>query len=179
MWSFRNRNGRDVISQSMIFVIHLNFIECKIKFQIHSPVVPKLGHFEFLEPEDLNNSKFKVKPRPDVTPLSKKNVDPEMNMFTLGLDLTTFGLNLTDSEYSLFEIELTIRKIFPNFGSPYSENPIRKNDPQNINPPQCYLKNPLTLNNKQYFKKFPEETLFYIFYNYPEEIHRFNAVEEL
>jgi hypothetical protein len=70
------------------------------------------------------------------------------------------------------------RKIFPNFGSPFSDNPTRKSDPQTFAIPQCYLKNTTVL-NKQYHKKFPDETLFYIFYNFGEEAQRFNAVEEL
>jgi len=99
--------------------------------------------------------------------IGRKNYDPDLSMFLLGMDLTNFGLNLTDNE-----------KIYPNFGSPFSANPTRKCDPQNFALPQCYLKTQITL-SKQYFKKFPDETLFYVFYNYTEETHRYNATEEL
>jgi len=33
--------------------------------------------------------------------MGKKSLDQDMNMFTLGLDLTNFGLNLTDNEYHI------------------------------------------------------------------------------
>ncbi len=111
--------------------------------------------------------------------IGRKNHDPDLNMFLLGMDLTNFGLNLTDNEYNSFKPPLKIhRKIYPNFGSPFSANPTRKCDPQNFALPQCYLKTQISL-SKQYFKKFPDETLFYVFYNYTEETHRYNATEEL
>jgi hypothetical protein len=70
------------------------------------------------------------------------------------------------------------RKIYPNFGSPFAENPTRKIDPQNFGFPQCYLKIASQL-AKPYFKKFPDETLLYIFYNHGDDKERLNAVEEL
>jgi hypothetical protein len=33
--------------------------------------------------------------------MARRMQDPDMTMFTSGLDLTSFGLNLTDSEYSV------------------------------------------------------------------------------
>ena len=31
--------------------------------------------------------------------IGRKNNDPDLNIFTLGMDLTNIGLNLTDNEY--------------------------------------------------------------------------------
>mgnify|MGYP001108975132 CR=1 FL=1 len=99
--------------------------------------------------------------------IGRKNNDPDLDMFLIGMELTNFGLNLVNPE-----------KIYPLFGSPFSANPTRKCDPHNLAFPDCYSKPQITL-TKAYFKKFPVETLFYVFYNYGEEAHRFNATEEL
>ncbi len=60
------------------------------------------------------------------------------------------------------------KRIYDTFGSPFSENPTRKTDALNYQLPACYNKTMCNL-NKSFFKKFPEETLFYIFYNIIDE----------
>jgi hypothetical protein len=129
--------------------------------------------------------------------LKQKNSD--LNIFTFGIDLTNFGLNLNESNeckfpldsliliyaFSLLSYNILLRKLlaanyrlFPSFGSPFSDYPTRKIDPQNYNIPKCYLKPQMPF-NKAMFKKFPEDTLFYIFYNVMEEAVQMLAVEEL
>ena len=45
--------------------------------------------------------------------IGRKNHDPDLNMFLLGMDLTNFGLNLTDNEYNFSQASLKIhRKIY-------------------------------------------------------------------
>ena len=34
--------------------------------------------------------------------IGRNNTDPDLNMFLVGMDLTNFGLNLTDNEYIYF-----------------------------------------------------------------------------
>jgi hypothetical protein len=48
---------------------------------------------------DDPNSKKKQNPGKMDGYMGKKNQDMDMNIFTQGLDLTSFGLNLTESEY--------------------------------------------------------------------------------
>lgn len=45
------------------------------------------------------NSKKKQNPGKMDGYMGKKNQDMDMSIFTQGLDLTSFGLNLTDNEY--------------------------------------------------------------------------------
>jgi len=99
--------------------------------------------------------------------LNQKNTDSDMSIFTLGLDLTNLGLNLNDPN-----------EIYASFGSPFSENPSKKVDATSFVLPQCYSKSNAILDKKHY-KKFPDETLIYIFYNFPDEYHKYLACEEL
>jgi len=100
--------------------------------------------------------------------LNQRNADPDMSVYTLGLDLTNLGLNLNDPT----------ERIYATFVSPFSEAPSKKVDASNFVLPQCYSKSSATLDKKHY-KKFPDETLIYIFYNYPDENHKYLAVDEL
>ena len=40
--------------------------------------------------------------------IGRKNHDPDLSMFLLGMDLTNFGLNLTDNEYNSSKLPLKI-----------------------------------------------------------------------
>ena len=71
-----------------------------------------------------------------------------------------------------------IDRIYPTFGSPYAENPTKKVDATSFIIPQCYSKTNAVL-DKKHHKKFPDETLIYMFYNYSEDLHKFIAAEEL
>jgi len=59
-------------------------------------------------------------------------------------------------------------RINSTFGSPFAESPSIKTDSLNFTIPQSYLKPQVTL-NAALVKKLPEDTLFYIFYNFPED----------
>ena len=72
---------------------------------------------------------------------------------------------------------LSFQRIFSTFGSPFSENPTR-DDRQNYKIPTCYMDPNLQI-NKEFFKKFKDEILFYIFYNMKDEALQMMSVEEL
>ena len=40
--------------------------------------------------------------------IGRKNYDPDLSMFLLGMDLTNFGLNLTDNEYNSSQLPLIL-----------------------------------------------------------------------
>lgn len=87
-------------------------------------------------------------------------------MLTLGIDLTTFGLNLNSSE-----------SLYPSFNSPFSDGSSASDEPQ-FKIPQCYTQHPATLKG-DHFTKFTLETLFYIFYQLPRDILQACAAQEL
>ncbi|XP_057955831.1 probable NOT transcription complex subunit VIP2 isoform X2 [Malania oleifera] len=92
--------------------------------------------------------------------------DPDLTSLALGIDLTTLGLNLNSAE-----------NLHKTFGSPWSDGPA-KGDPE-FSLPQCYYaKQPPAL-HQGYFSKFPEETLFYIFYSMPKDEAQLYAANEL
>ncbi|KRX00620.1 hypothetical protein PPERSA_12839 [Pseudocohnilembus persalinus] len=90
------------------------------------------------------------------------------NKLNQGIDLTNFGLDLNDNN----------KKLFETFSYPFHDQPARKTDPMNFKIPSCYTKPQLQL-KKDLIKKVPKETLFYIFYNVPEEQYQQWAVEQL
>ncbi|GAB2277730.1 Probable NOT transcription complex subunit vip2 [Dionaea muscipula] len=92
--------------------------------------------------------------------------DPDLTSLALGIDLTTLGLNLNSSE-----------NLHKTFASPWSEEPA-KGDPEFI-VPQCYYSKPPPPLHPGYFRKFPTETLFYIFYSMPKDGAQLYAANEL
>jgi len=91
--------------------------------------------------------------------------DPDLNTLALGMDLTTLGLNLNSSD-----------TLYATFGSPFSVTPMRK-DPEFHLPP-CYYAHPRQLKTT-HLEKFTIETLFYIFFNMPQDMLQACAAAEL
>lgn len=88
-----------------------------------------------------------------------------LNILSLGVDLTTLGLNLNSPEY-----------LYTTFASPLYDQPSKIQPEFSI--PKCYLlSNHLPLN--KHFSKFQDETLFYMFYSMPKDILQAMAAKEL
>ena len=66
--------------------------------------------------------------------------------------------------------------LYKTFGSPLSNPPV-KGDPE-YTLPQCYVQ-PAPILQQGLFKKFQEETLFYIFYSIPNDETQLYATNEL
>eukprot|EP01080_Neovahlkampfia_damariscottae_P008834 gene8834-782_t len=91
--------------------------------------------------------------------------DKDLNLLSLGFDLTTLGLNLNSPEY-----------LYSTFASPWNDNPTRIQPEFSI--PKCYfLQNPLPLN--KHFGKYQDESLFYMFYSMPKDVCQVLAAKEL
>lgn len=82
----------------------------------------------------------------------------------MGMDLTTFGLNLNSAE-----------SLYLSFTSPFAD--ASQSDPQ-FNTPQCYNMHPPVLKT-DHVSKFHLETLFYMFYQLPRDILQACAGVEL
>ncbi|XP_075503792.1 putative NOT transcription complex subunit VIP2 isoform X1 [Primulina tabacum] len=92
--------------------------------------------------------------------------DPDLTALSLGMDLTTLGLNLNSAE-----------NLHKTFGSPWSDEP-SKGDPE-FTVPQCYYaKQPPPL-SQAYFSKLQLDTLFYIFYSMPKDETQLYSANEL
>jgi len=88
-----------------------------------------------------------------------------LNILSLGVDLTTLGLNLNSPEY-----------LYTTFASPLYDQASKIQPEFSI--PKCYLlSNHLPLN--KHFSKFQDETLFYMFYSMPKDILQAMAAKEL
>jgi CCR4-NOT transcription complex subunit 2 len=81
----------------------------------------------------------------------------------MGLDLTTFGLNLNSAD-----------SLYLSFTSPFADV---ANEPV-YNIPQCYNTHPPAL-KPEHLSKFHLETLFYMFYQLPRDILQACAAQEL
>ncbi|EAS05741.3 NOT2/NOT3/NOT5 family protein (macronuclear) [Tetrahymena thermophila SB210] len=97
-----------------------------------------------------------------------KNVPNEKQMYVFGMDIPQTGITNLNQEGLIHQ----------TFGSPFAENPSVKTDALNFQIPQSYQKPQVQL-NPTLIKKLPEDTLFYIFYNYPDETQQFAAVQVL
>ncbi|EGR28901.1 hypothetical protein IMG5_166950 [Ichthyophthirius multifiliis] len=128
--------------------------------QVNSQMMQK----QAIEINDSLKKKFSLKNKIE----ELIQVPPEMQIFVFGIDIPNIGIsNLSQDQ-----------QIHPTFGSPFAENPTIKVDSMNYEIPTCYTK-PAQSSNEQLFKKFPDETLLYIFYNVPEEYQQLQAVSEL
>lgn len=114
---------------------------------------------------------------PVVLPLSEGNGNVE-NVLSVGLDLTALGLNLNSSEplHKTFENpwdggQAGASSVDNTGSSPKSQEPEYKL-------PTCYYMQPPPLISSQ-FSKFQLETLFYIFYNMPQDVLQLLAAVEL
>ncbi|XP_024362821.1 probable NOT transcription complex subunit VIP2 isoform X2 [Physcomitrium patens] len=91
--------------------------------------------------------------------------DPDLTTLALGTDLTTLGLNLNSRE-----------NLYKTFASPWADGPVR-GEPE-FTLPDCYVQRAPRL-QPGYFSKFPQETLFYIFYSMPNDEAQMYAADEL
>lgn len=101
----------------------------------------------------------------------------DMNMLSVGVDLTSLGLDFMSSE-----------PLYKSFSSPWEggqggvsgdlSGSSRKNEEPDYKLPTCYYMQPPALKNS-HFTKFQLETLFYVFYNMPRDILQVLAAIEL
>lgn len=98
--------------------------------------------------------------------------DSDLNILALGTDLTTLGLNLNSSEC-----------LYLNFDSPWSPNKTDRPGSEADEVVQAFANSPYNASpsiglKSTYVQKFSLETLFYIFYNMPQDLLQgFAAVE--
>eukprot|EP00246_Nothoceros_aenigmaticus_P012742 TRINITY_DN4089_c0_g1_i1.p1 TRINITY_DN4089_c0_g1~~TRINITY_DN4089_c0_g1_i1.p1 ORF type:complete len:294 (-),score=42.17 TRINITY_DN4089_c0_g1_i1:161-982(-) len=91
--------------------------------------------------------------------------DPDLSTLAIGTDLTTLGLNLNSRE-----------NLYKTFASPWAEGPTRGEPEYAL--PACYVQQAPRLQPAS-FKKFPQDTLFYIFYSMPNDEAQLYAADEL
>mmetsp|Transcript_29750 Transcript_29750/g.41084 ORF Transcript_29750/g.41084 Transcript_29750/m.41084 type:complete len:660 (-) Transcript_29750:253-2232(-) len=91
--------------------------------------------------------------------------DPDLSTLTLGTDLTTLGLNLNSPD-----------NLYKTFGSPWADSAVRAEPEFSL--PSCYVQQAPRL-QPEYFSKFQEETLFYVFYSMPGDEAQLFAANEL
>ncbi|KAF7457039.1 NOT2 / NOT3 / NOT5 family protein [Cryptosporidium felis] len=98
--------------------------------------------------------------------------DSDLNILALGTDLTTLGLNLNSSEC-----------LYLNFDSPWSSNKSAQSELESSELIRAFANAPQQTSQiiglkSTYVQKFALETLFYIFYNMPQDLLQgFAAVE--
>ncbi|CAD98538.1 CCR4-NOT transcription complex subunit 2 [Cryptosporidium parvum] len=98
--------------------------------------------------------------------------DSDLNILALGTDLTTLGLNLNSSEC-----------LYLNFDSPWSSSKPAQPESETNEIIQAFANTPNNVSQiiglkSTYVQKFALETLFYIFYNMPQDLLQgFAAVE--
>lgn len=92
--------------------------------------------------------------------------EADLNMLALGVDLTKLGLNLNSPDY-----------LSQSFGSPWSETPMREQDPEYWLPPSYYV-HPTSIKNA-HLGRFTVDTVFYLFHNVPGDLLQTYAATEL
>ncbi|KAG9145444.1 hypothetical protein Leryth_025366 [Lithospermum erythrorhizon] len=92
--------------------------------------------------------------------------NPALTALSLGIDLTTLGLNLNSSE-----------NLHKKFSSPWSNEPA-KGDPE-YSVPECYISQQQPPLKQGHFTRITTESLFYIFYSMPKDEAQLYAANEL
>ncbi|KAL9669276.1 hypothetical protein QQ045_006820 [Rhodiola kirilowii] len=85
----------------------------------------------------------------------------------LGIDLTTLGLNLTQSD-----------DLHKDFLSPFSDKSVKEVQDRQFMVPECYNAKRADL-QPSWFSRFRPGTLFYIFYSMPKDVAQLYAAHEL
>ncbi|KAI1693474.1 NOT2 / NOT3 / NOT5 family domain-containing protein [Ditylenchus destructor] len=102
--------------------------------------------------------------------LQKLQQDPSIGILPLGVDLTSLGLNLNSTK----------RDLYQSFAGPWAEHICR---PQDITEdvPEEYLTS-VSIRDKLpvvSLTRLTDDVLFYLFYNYPREVHQIKAAAVL
>lgn len=92
--------------------------------------------------------------------------EADLNMLALGVDLTKLGLNLNSPDY-----------LSQSFGSPWSDTPMREQDPEYWLPSSYYV-HPTSIKNA-HLGRFTVDTVFYLFHNVPGDLLQTYAATEL
>lgn len=98
---------------------------------------------------------------------TNRSTDKEAYTLALGMDLTTFGLNLNSAE-----------SLYLSFSSPFADSSTGSGGEPAYSIPQCYNMHPPALKT-EHLSKFHLETLFYMFYQLPRDILQACAAQEL
>ena len=93
-----------------------------------------------------------------------KMTDKDLNILSLGQDLTTFGLSLNSTEC-----------LYSSFSSPFVDS---SNSEHAYTTPSCYINHTPSF-KVEHLTKIQMETLFYMFYSMPKDIMQAYAAQEL
>lgn len=93
--------------------------------------------------------------------------NPNLTSLTMGIDLTTLGLNLLSTPGDLYK----------KFSSPWSDEPAKGESEYSV--PTCYYSKPPPPLKQGHFAKLHIGTLFYIFYSMPKDEAQLFAANEL
>lgn len=101
--------------------------------------------------------------------LKAAETDPNLASVTFGTDLTALGLDLASTD-----------KLYPLFAGPWSDQPLKVYEVDYPVPPE-YLVNSMVrdkLNNLT-LKRYHEDTIFFLFYMFPNDVIQMAAAIEL
>ncbi|CAJ0907882.1 4854_t:CDS:2, partial [Entrophospora sp. SA101] len=143
-------------------------------YSINVPETPSLTYSSTTTPSASSTSSSSSTtistslPNSGPFPPSSLSSDPDLNMLSLGSDLTSLGLNLNSPD-----------PLYATFSSPWADNnqAIGFIEPE-YHLPTCYNVQPPPP-APQKIKSFSDETLFYIFYSMPKDFLQEAAAYEL
>jgi CCR4-NOT transcription complex subunit 2 len=94
--------------------------------------------------------------------------NPNLASVTFGTDLTALGLNLTASE-----------KLYPQFAGPWSDRTLSSHEIDYPVPPEYMVSSTIRDKLQITLKSYHEDTIFYLFYLYPNDLLQVAAAMEL
>lgn len=101
--------------------------------------------------------------------LRAAETDPNLASVTFGTDLTSLGLNLTAQE-----------KLYPTFAGPWSEHPLKVYEIDYPVPSEYLVTSTIRDKLTQItFKRYHEDTIFFLFYMFPNQSVQIAAAIEL
>lgn len=94
--------------------------------------------------------------------------NPNLASVTFGTDLTALGLNLTASE-----------KLYPSFAGPWSERTLSVHEIDHPVPPEYLISSSIRDKLQVALKRHHEDTIFFLFYLYPNDLLQLAAANEI
>lgn len=93
---------------------------------------------------------------------------PNLASVTFGTDLTALGLNLTATE-----------KLYPSFAGPWSDRTLNVHEIDYPVPPEYLISGSIRDKLQIQLKRYHEDTIFFLFYLYPNDLFQLAAADEL
>uniref|UniRef100_A0A6G1SNK2 CCR4-NOT transcription complex subunit 2 n=1 Tax=Aceria tosichella TaxID=561515 RepID=A0A6G1SNK2_9ACAR len=93
---------------------------------------------------------------------------PNLASVTFGTDLTALGLNLTATE-----------KLYPSFAGPWSDRTLSVHEIDYPVPPEYLISGSIRDKLQITLKRYHEDTIFFLFYLYPNDLLQLAAANEL